>query len=170
MSAHTTTHAGVSGPGTVWWVIGVVLASIGLVALDHLTGPFIRVSIGFVVPVGLVAYRWSWRLALGLGLLLGASSIWLVLGSDAPWLVAPEAVNFGLSLLIFGAVAAAGRELARSRSPSGPPAGPLSVCGGCGRVRDDSGRWGRLENVVSHDTTAVVGPAVCPECEMRALA
>lgn len=167
MSAASMTQSEVSSRVAVWWVLGVVVASVGLIALDRVTGPFIRVSIGFVLPVAIVAYRWNWPAGLGLGLLLGVSRLLLVLGSDTPWLVASEVVNLGLSLLIFGAVAAAARQLARARNAAAEGGRSLPVCGGCGRVRDAAGRWVRFERFVTSVAAATFSHTVCPECESR---
>jgi hypothetical protein len=138
-----------------------------LIALDQLTGPHVRVSVGFVLPVALAAYRWGWAPAIGLGLALGFSRVWLVAGSQMPWLVLPELVNLGLSLMVFLAVAAAARHLGRSRAGLPRQRPTLPVCGGCGRVKNAAGRWERFERLVSTVDSADFRHTVCPECERR---
>lgn len=147
------------------WILGVILGSVILVAVDHLTGPFIRMTMGFAVAVAVAAYRWDWPAGIGLGVMFGISRLWLVLQSQVPWLVAPEAVNFLLNLLLFSAVAVAVPKLARrSRSLR---SGTFPVCGGCGRVRDLDGRWMRFESFVTAVLQARFHHTVCPDCESR---
>lgn len=147
------------------WALGVGIVSVGLVTVDQLTGPFIRVTLGFALMVAVVAYRWNWPVAVSLGFLFGVSRLWLVLGSDVPWLVAPEVVNFGVNLLLFGAVAATVRFVVRPDPALSQDAVP--VCGGCGRVRDTSARWIRFESFVTTVASARFHHTVCPECESR---
>jgi hypothetical protein len=151
---------------SVRWALAALIVSGALIVLDRATGPYIRVSVAFVLPVALVAFRWGWLGGLGVGLLLGASRVWLVLGSDMPGLVLPEVVNLGLNLLVFTGVAVAADFVARERGRDGRDA-TLPVCGGCGRVRDGTGRWRRFESVVTAVTTASFAHTVCPECESR---
>lgn len=147
-----------------WWGWAALSIALVLVALDHITGPYVRVSIGFVLPVAMVAYRWDWTAGLGLGLILGVSRVWLSLG-QAPWLVLSELVNLALSLLVFGLAAVAADLLARWRTTLRTEAFP--ICGGCARIRDGDGHWRRFESRVSTVTTATFTHTVCPECEAR---
>lgn len=165
MSAATLSPA--KAPPRLWLrsLVVVGIASIGLIALDQATGPFVRISIGFVFPVALVAYHWGILPALGLGLVLGASRVWLVLLSPSPWLVGPELVNLGLNLLVFSAVAWVVRQWARARVARTTEPVSLPVCGGCGRVRAQSGRWLRFESFVTSVTSASFVHTICPECE-----
>lgn len=149
-----------------WGAITVLLAScLLLMVLDQATGPYIRVSLVFVVPVALAAYRWNWMVGITVGVLLASSRVWLVLRSSAPWLVLPELANLGMSLVLFAVVSVvAQRRGLRSSRPDGSPV--LAVCGGCGRVRDvRHGGWRRFERLVSTVTTARFDHTVCPECE-----
>jgi hypothetical protein len=148
----------------VWWFLAAAGMSVALIVLDHLTGPHVRVSIWFVLPVGMVAYRWGWQAGAGLGVLFGISRLWLSLGLDTPWLVRPELVNLGLSLVAFAAVAVAAQHAARAREQTDQNVGELPVCGGCGRVQDPSGRWLRFENFVTTVAKARFRHTLCPEC------
>ena len=150
---------------TPWWVAATVATSLALIILDHLTGPHVRVSIWFVLPVGMVAYRWGWQAGMGLGVVFGISRLWLALGLDTPWLVGPELVNLSLSLLVFAAVALAAQHAARIREQAEHSAADLPVCRGCGRVQDASGRWLRFENFVTTVAGARFRQTLCPECD-----
>jgi hypothetical protein len=147
-------------------MLALLAACIGLMVLDQVTGPYVRVSVVFVIPVALAAYRWNWMIGTVVGTLLGSSRVWLVLRSQAPWLVLPELVNLGLSLLLFTAVAVTAQRL-RTRLGRMAPTRLLTICGGCGRVREGEGAWRRFERLVSTITTAQFAHTVCPDCAAR---
>ncbi len=150
-----------------WWgMAALLLGCIGLMLLDRVTGPYVRVSLAFVVPVALAAYRWNWMIGLTVGVVLGSSRVWLVLGSDAPWLVLPELANLAMSLLLFAVVAVVAQRFGRRWERAGRTH-LFAVCGGCGRIREGEGHWQRFERLVSDMTTARFAHTVCPECEAR---
>jgi hypothetical protein len=146
------------------WTFAVLILSGLLLTLDRLTGPYVRVSIVFVLPVAVVAYRWGWSAAVAFGLLAGLSRLWLVADSESPWLVPPEIANLALSMAVFLSVATGVRYLRNGRAHPLHPT--LAVCGGCGRVRN-AGRWVRFERMVSMVTSADFRHTVCPDCEQR---
>ncbi|HSE67974.1 MAG TPA: hypothetical protein VLB12_13385 [Gemmatimonadales bacterium] len=158
---------GLRARDAVAWASAVLILSGLLLTLDGLTGPYIRISTVFVLPVAVVAYRWGWPAAVALGLLVGLSRLWLVADSESPWLVLPEIANLGLSITVFLFVAFGVHHLRVSRSRAHPPHPTLPVCGGCGRVKNPTGRWVRFERLVSTVTAADFRHTVCPECEQR---
>jgi xanthine/uracil permease len=139
---------------------------IGLILLDRATGPYVRVSAVFVIPVALAAYRWNWMIGLTVGMVLASSRLWLVLGTSASWLVLPELVNLGISLFLFAVVAVLAQRL-RTRLTRATPSRVLAICGGCGRVREGSSGWRRLERLAPTIAAARFVHTVCPECESR---
>ncbi|HEY7027320.1 MAG TPA: hypothetical protein VH438_06920 [Gemmatimonadales bacterium] len=157
-------RSGIKARDALAWTSVVLILSILLMTLDRVTGPYIRVSILFVLPVAVVAYRWGWSAAVAFGLLAALSRLWLVADSESPWLVLPEMANFALSVAVFLSVATGVRYLRQRRAHALNPT--LAVCGGCGRVKN-AGRWVRFERVVSMVTSADFRHTVCPDCEQR---
>lgn len=147
------------------WPLAVLAASASLVALDRVTGPYVRVSLLFVLPVALVAFRWGVPGALGLGGLLLVSRIWLVIATGDYWLVLPEVANLALGLIVFAVIGIAARELRRTRALVARAPVPLAVCGGCGRIRGREGRWHGFVQVVTRLKAARFRHTLCPECE-----
>lgn len=45
--------------------------------------------------------------------------------------------------------------------------GLISICSGCGKVRDDDGYWSRLETYIENSSDARFSHDVCPECLRR---
>ncbi len=149
----------------VLWPLAVLAGSAVLVALDWVTGPYVRVSLLFIFPVALVAFRWGVPGALGLGVLLLVSRIWLVIASGDYWLVLPEVANLALGLIVFAVIGIAACELRRTRALVARAPVPLAVCGGCGRIRGREGRWHGFVQVVTRLKAARFRHTLCPECE-----
>jgi len=144
--------------------IGVTLA---ILAVDYVTGPFIPLSILYVVPVVLATVSHGPAAGVSLAALLPFVRLPLFLGWEAPptWTmrlidaVVDTAILIGFVLLV--------TRIVRQQRQIRLLEGMLPICGFCKRVRDEAGEWRKLEAYIAERSEARFTHTFCEECGRR---
>jgi hypothetical protein len=143
---------------------GWVLVSLAILAVDHATGPFIHLSVLFVIPVMLAT--------LSHGPVAGAALATILPFIRLPFFLAWHAPPFWTLRLIDAAVETAiliGFVLLVTRSMRLQRQirlleGMLPICSFCKRIRDEGGQWHRLEAFIGERSGARFSHTFCEEC------
>lgn len=152
-----------------WWS-ALLVASLGVIGLDILTGLYIQFPIAFVVPVGLAAWHLGRAPGIGFAIVLVACRFAIASTLDSRsmplWASATNAgirilVLLGLSLLV-AKVAEQQRALARRVQSL---EGILPICSFCKKIRRPDGEWERIEAYITQRSTAQFSHGLCEACE-----
>jgi hypothetical protein len=143
---------------------GWVLVSLAILAVDYATGPFIHLSVLFVIPVMLAT--------LSHGPVAGAALATILPFIRLPFFLAWHAPPFWTLRLIDAAVETAiliGFVLLVTRSMRLQRQirlleGMLPICSFCKRIRDEGGQWHRLEAFIGERSGARFSHTFCEEC------
>ncbi|MDX6765876.1 MAG: hypothetical protein SFU85_03715 [Candidatus Methylacidiphilales bacterium] len=148
-------------PGTYFGIGGVILL------LDLVTGIQLQVSLLLFFPVALC----SWYCGRGSGftlavvLSLGRLLIALYAEANIPLLyfLANTAIRLGV-LSGIALLTVRAREALQLQERVRILEGILPMCSFCKNIRDEGGRWTRVESYISDRSTAQFSHGVCPDC------
>ena len=142
--------------------------SVGVMALDYVSGPVIQFPAVFIIPVSLAAWYNGrlWGIALSVGLPLVRLYFTTIL--DTPWSFTEAAINAGIRVAVLGFLAILiDRVAIQSAALSTRVAvleGLLPVCAVCKRIRDERETWHPLEQYVLSASKDGIHHEVCPDC------
>ena len=147
-----------------WCLLGAAT-----VALDHLTGPYIRFPILFLLPVMLAAWydgrRWGWGLAIALPLIQEAliMAVWTHQVAVIETIINALVRITVLSLVAFlvDRTAKHERELETEVKTL---KGILPICSHCKKIRTPENTWEQLEKYISDHSDSQFSHGICPEC------
>ena len=147
-----------------WCLLGVAT-----VALDHLTGPYIRFPILFLLPVMLAAWYngrgWGWGLAIILPLAQGVllMAVWPKHGPVLETIINTMVRMAVLSLVAFlvDRTAKHERELETEVKTL---RGILPICSHCKKIRTPENTWEQMEKYISEHSDSEFSHGICPEC------
>ncbi len=135
--------------------------------LDFVTGPFIDLSAGFIIPVAISAWFCRPYYAYSLAVLqpltrLVALDIWHD-GLDA----SSSAINAIIRIIVlvalasvFGKIGQANKVASRVKSHRGIP----TICGLCAKIRDEQSDWQPMAVYCSKHPEALYMHGLCPDC------
>ena len=167
---------------TLWVVI--LLGILGLGWVDWQTGYEFNFFAFYFTPVGVAA----WFLGLGPAVIVAVMSALVWYGADflsgdphssqvfAVWNTMIRLISFlivGWSLHKIHVLLVSERdksaELYRYLSHIKVLEGLLPICSVCKKIRDDRGRWERMESYIAAHSNAQFSHGYCPECAQRAM-
>lgn len=152
---------------TAWW-LALVAMSVGTLALDIVTGPYVQFPILFVIPVGLAAWHLGRWAGVGFATGLVAARLGLALSVDAANSPAWAAVVNALIRLVVLVALAIVAELQRHRQQLAARVrvleGILPICSFCKKIRRDDGDWEQIESYVSQRSEAQFSHGLCERC------
>jgi hypothetical protein len=144
-----------------------IALSLLIIAVDHLTDPYIRFPLLFLLPVTLASVYngrwWGVGLAVSMPVIRCYFEIWIV-----PWAVTQEMINTGIDLIVLTVFAllidrtaqqtrALLREVTLLR-------GILPICSFCKKIRTEDSTWERVETYITNRSKAQFSHSVCPDC------
>jgi hypothetical protein len=150
----------------VYWIA----LSLLIIAVDHLTDPYIRFPILFLLPVTLASiYNGRWW-GVGLAVSMPVIRCYFEL-SIVPWAVTQEMINTGIDLIVLAGFAvlidrtaqqtrALVREVTLLR-------GILPICSFCKKIRKEDNTWEHMEIYITTRSEAQFSHSVCPDCLTR---
>jgi hypothetical protein len=141
--------------------------SLLILVADHLTDPYIRFPILFLLPVTLAAvYDGRWW-GMGLSVIMPVMRFYCVM-VVMPWLVLQEAINAGIYMVVLAGFAlladrtaqqtrALRREVTLLREI-------LPICSFCKKIRNEDNTWEPIEAYISRRSEAQFSHSLCPDC------
>lgn len=155
-------------PGHVhpfWWVgVGALL-----LVIDYVLGPEAEMPVGYVIPVALAAWYSGRGPALALAGAVPLFRLVLIMSGAAVYDDALVAIGITLFRgLVIALMALWFARLARhERQVEGyvlKLEGLLPICSFCKSIRNEGGRWERLEEYISARSGADFSHGLCPDC------
>lgn len=141
-----------------------VLASIVILLIDFLTGPFIQFPILFVVPVAIATMAQGLIGGLIAAVLLPLARLSFFLRWDLPASWVMEWVDTLIDVIILSAFAATIHQIVQQQRQIKVLEGMLPICGFCKRIRDHEGEWRSLETFISERSRAQFSHTFCEQC------
>ena len=146
-------------------------AWVGLAALllgaDYFLGPFISLSILFVIPVVLAARFSGGRWGITLGVLMPSVHFALHLGEPALRPLADSLVNAGIRIAVLVTLAILVDRVTRQAREIRVLRGLLPVCAFCKKIRSENQAWHPIESFIAERSEASFTHTVCPECAQQ---
>jgi hypothetical protein len=141
-----------------------IVASAAILLFEYLTGPFIQLSILFILPVALATAThgrlFGAMVALALPLLRLSFFLRWDLASSWQLKLADTAVDMAV-LMAFALLI---DQIIRQQRAIRVLEGMLPICSFCKRIRDEGGRWQQLESYIGQRSRARFSHTFCPEC------
>lgn len=150
----------VARPRAVHWV----LASIAILLLDFLTGPFIRFPILFVVPVAIATMAQGLIGGVCAAVLLPLIRLSFFLRWELPASWVMGWVDTLIDVAILSGFAATIHRIVEQQRQIKVLEGMLPICSFCNRIRDHEGEWRRLETFISEHSSAQFSHTFCDDC------
>jgi hypothetical protein len=141
-----------------------VIASVLILLLDYMTGPFIQFPILFIVPVAIATAAQGLIAGSVAAVLLPLLRLSFFLRWDLPssWLL--EGIDTGVDVAILVAFAALLHKTLLQRRKIRVLEGMLPICSFCKRIRDESGQWRQLEVFITQRSNALFSHTFCDDC------
>jgi hypothetical protein len=140
---------------------------IGILLLDLFTPRSLKFPILFVLPVALSAWFCSTRLAYVLAVLLPFGRFLIATFMEVPADVAPNIANALIRVGVLGLLAFLIAQTVRQSREIKVLRGHLPICMWCKRIRNEGGRWEKLETYIAEHSEADFSHGLCPECKQE---
>ncbi len=148
-----------------FWTPPIILGLAGaILCADYLTGPSIRFSIWYILPVGIAAWRVRRIWALVLAIVMPAIRLvieynWHGLTPLLPYLIntAVQCTILTGGALLISKIVAQQKELRVLK-------GIIPICCFCKKIRDANDHWESLETYISSHSEAEFSHSFCQEC------
>jgi hypothetical protein len=141
-----------------------VVASVLILFVDYMTGPFIQFPILFIVPVAMATAAQGVIAGSIVAALLPLLRLTFFLRWDLPssWLL--ESVDTGVDVIILVGFAALIHKTLLQRRQIRVLEGMLPICSFCKRIRDERGQWRQLEAFITERSDALFSHTFCEQC------
>ena len=141
-----------------------IVASLVILAVDYLTGPFIQFPILLIVPVALATVTNGLPGGIALALALPAIRLSFFFRWELSSTWAMEAIDTAVDIAILTAFAVLIDRIVKQQREIRMLKGLLPICGHCKRIRDQGGTWRQLETYITQHSGARFSHTFCPEC------
>jgi hypothetical protein len=138
--------------------------SLSILLVDYLAGPFVHVSILFIIPVTAAAWHRGIGFALPLAVVLPWFRLVFFRFWEPPWSWPEVVTNSVVRSLVFVAFAILTRQLRRQADEIRQLHGILPICSYCKRIRDEADEWHAIEKYISDQSEARFSHGICPTC------
>ena len=141
-----------------------IAASVLILLVDYMTGPFIQFPILFVVPVALATAAQGVLAGSAVAVLLPLLRLSFFLKWELPssWLL--EGVDTAVDVVILVGFAALLHRTLQQRRQLKVLEGMLPICSFCKRIRDEKGQWRQLEAYITERSDALFSHTFCEQC------
>ena len=141
-----------------------IAASVLILLVDFMTGPFVQFPILFVVPVAIATAARGVGAGLGVAALLPLLRLSFFLKWELPssWLL--EGVDTAVDIAILAGFAALLHRTLQQRRHLKVLEGMLPICSFCKRIRDEKGQWRQLEAYITERSDALFSHTFCEQC------
>lgn len=142
----------------------VFATAASILTFDFLSGPDIRFTILYVVPVALAAWKWN----ISPALLLAFSMPLFRLGFAYEWngrlAVSAAAINTAIQWLTLIGIALLIARISSLQRRVRVLEGILPICCFCKKIRDPEQNWEAIEVYISNRSDAQFSHTYCPTC------
>jgi hypothetical protein len=141
-----------------------VAASVAILLVDLVTGPFIQFPILFVIPVALATASHG-RVAgvvAAIVLPLARLSFFLHWPLPSSWFL--EGIDTAVDIAILVGFSMLIEHLLQQQREIRVLQGLLPICGFCKKIRDEHGVWRQLESFITERSSARFSHTFCREC------
>jgi hypothetical protein len=150
----------VPGSRAVHWIA----LSLAILAVDYATGPFIHLSVLFVIPVVLATLSHGPVAGAILAAVLPFIRLPFFFAWDAPSPWPARLIDAAVdTAILVGFVFLVARSI-RQEHQIHLLEGMLPICSFCKRIRDEGGQWHRLEAFIGERSGARFSHTFCEEC------
>jgi hypothetical protein len=141
-----------------------VVASVLILLVDYLTGPFIQFPILFIIPVAIATGAQDVIAGSIVAALLPLLRLSFFLKWDLPssWLL--EWIDTGVDVAILIGFATLFHKTLVQRRHIKVLEGILPMCSFCKRIREEGGEWRQLETYISERSRALFSHTFCEQC------
>lgn len=141
-----------------------IVASVLILLVDYMTGPFIQFPILFVVPVAIATAAQGVLAGSVVAVLLPLLRLSFFLKWELPssWLL--EGVDTAVDVVILVGFAALLHRTLLQRRRLKVLEGMLPICSFCKRIRDEKGQWKQLEGYITERSDAFFSHTFCEQC------
>ncbi len=151
-----------------WWS-ALGLFSVGLIALDVVTGPYVLFPITFVIPIYFASVHLGRGPGIGFASVLAACRFVTATTVEADFMPGWAAVvNAGINLVVLGGLVLLAVKIEEQRRALAKRVqvleGILPICSFCKRIRRPDGTWEQIEMYVSHHSAATFSHGFCEAC------
>ncbi len=144
-----------------WMWLGFSAVVLGL---DYRLGPFVHLSILFVLPVAAAAWHRGLKYALPLAFLLPCFRLLFYALWDAPLIWIEAGISCLVRVVVLATIAGMTAHLRRQANEIRLLRGLLPICMHCKKIRDTQGAWEPIEKYISSQTEARFSHGLCPDC------
>ncbi len=148
------------------WLACVAVAG-GILALDHLTGPYIQFPILYVLPVAWAVGMGRVGFGVGLSVVMPLCRALFWLTASLPWGVTARLANAGIQIVVLVSLAWLTDRFVRQRRRILVLEQFLPICSFCKRIQDEKGEWRPLEEYMHERSEVQFTHGCCPECGAR---
>jgi hypothetical protein len=141
-----------------------VTASVVILVIDYLTGPFIQFPILFIVPVAIATGVQGLIAGSSVAVLLPMVRLSFFLRWDIPSSWVLESIDTTVDMVILVGFAALINQVMRQRRQIRALEGMLPICSFCKRIRDEQGQWRQLETFITERSEASFSHTFCEQC------
>lgn len=142
----------------------ILIVAVVILCADYFTGPDIRFTILYVIPVAFAAWRWRLAPALLLALTMPLFRLSFIFAwhdlPTIPTATINTAIQWstlvGISVLIARMVSLQKRILVLE--------GILPICSFCKKIQGADGKWETIENYITDHSEALFSHGFCPTC------
>ena len=144
-----------------------VAASIAILILDYVTGPFIQFPILFVLPVAVATVRHGFAVGSSVAGILPLVRLSFFLRWELPSSWALEWIDTGVDVAVLVGVSGLIHYITRQQRQIRVLEGMLPICAFCKRIRDEGGHWRQLESYITRRSHAQFSHTYCEECAQK---
>jgi hypothetical protein len=151
-------------------IVSCFLVAVIILEIDYLTCNHLEFPAIYVLPVGMAAWRKKY-VAYTLSVVMPLCRVGFIYfraESDSLLLLSLNALIVMLSLLFYTyLIHRIAWQSTQLTDKVKVLEGILPVCASCGRIRNESGNYEKLEKYVAEHTEASFSHGICPECAKR---
>jgi hypothetical protein len=141
-----------------------IVASVLILLVDYMTGPFIQFPILFVVPVAIATAAQGMIAGALVAVLLPLLRLSFFLKWELPSSGLLESVDTSIDIAILVGFAALLNRTLLQRRQIRVLEGMLPICSFCKRIRDERGQWRQLEVYITERSDALFSHTFCEQC------
>jgi hypothetical protein len=141
-----------------------LLFSLSVLAIDFFTGPLIRFSVVFMLPIIVCAWFCGPFKSIIIAVTMPLANLILLLNQPKPWSFNESIINTAITILTLSLIAYLISYVRMQQDRINLLQGILPICSFCKKIRNAENNWEQLEKYITEFSQAKFSHGVCPEC------